>query len=74
MMEEFKIEKGVEIPMKKDCRSKYPWGEMEVNDSVFFKNGSQYILASSVNNFRVRTGRKFSTRTVDGGVRVWRVE
>ena len=67
----YEIEKG--IPLAKIVRhgkpSKYPWRTMEVGDSFFtpkIGNG----LTSAVSKI---TGRKFSRRTVDGGVRIWRI-
>ena len=75
-MEEYKIEKGVEIPKKptRVYKSKYPWREMELWDSVLFRNVTLNLLNSSSYESGRSTGMKFKTRTVDGGVRVWRVE
>lgn len=76
-MSEIKIEKGVEIPKMtrgaglKPRTSKYPFAEMEVNDSFFVAvepkkfSGTVYAAAK-------RTGKKFTIRAWEGGCRVWR--
>jgi len=82
VMKFHKIENNVPIP-DVHSKSKYPWPEMEVGDSVFIKaeegetptrlNG---IVSSSVRYYGRKTGRKFRTRVFseENGIRVWRVE
>ena len=65
----YKIDKGVPLPGK--C-TKYPWEQMGIGDSFFVKNGNQARVGASATN-AARFGKKFTTRKVDGGVRVWRV-
>lgn len=74
MSDDFKIEKGVPIP---GSRAKYPFVEMEIGDSFFVEVGedqrritSQRISGSSQNYGE----KKFSVRTVKGGLRIWRVK
>ena len=73
-----KIEKSVQMP-KKETRGaprKYPFLDMDVGDSVFFdgekisQNCRPYIAASVTGKNHCM---KFSGRTVDGGVRIWRI-
>ena len=74
----FEIEKG--IPLAKVASpsspraSKYPWADMEVGDSFLVPGTSVSRLSPSVCSASRRVGFKFKTRTVEGGVRVWRVE
>ena len=68
-MTEIKIETGFPVPIR--TRAKYPWAEMKVGDSFFVP----VKVPSDINitGARLNTGFKFVRRTVDGGVRVWRV-
>ena len=71
-----KIEKNIEAPKKTAGRpAKYPFADMDVGDSVFIHgghiNGKEYVAASQTG---LRKGWKFSGRSVDGGLRIWRVE
>jgi len=72
----FKIDQKVPLPRRKAGRdgSKYPWREMKVGDSFFVQTENAGNLRSLASN----TGRKlnavFTARSVEGGVRVWRVK
>lgn len=71
MTSKFPIKKNVPIP---SFPNKYPWEALEIGDS-FFVNGKRATLLSSAKGHTERkTGRKFTTRSVEGGCRVWRVE
>ena len=54
---------------------KYPFSKMEVGDSAFFPGektlSNTYMAAANIGN---RKGWKFSSRAVEGGIRIWRVE
>ena len=73
----FEIEKGIAVPA---ARFKYPWAEMEIGDSFFVEPGERSLtkmhghLSSLGNHYGKPRGMKFTTRQVDGGVRVWRVK
>ena len=74
----FKVEKGFEIgSTKRGPKPKYPWREMEVGDSVLFKydfvNGTTKEQMSSY-AYGKQSGKKFSGRKVDGGMRIWRIK
>jgi hypothetical protein len=75
-----KIETGIEFNPKASTRGrkpKYPFGEMAVGDSLFFdgeKIGPQCKPYAAANAYAYKNGVKFAGRTVDGGVRIWRVE
>ena len=68
------IEKNIPLTSKSGARPIYPWESMEIGDS-FFAEGLRPI---TMTNARVGAERKYHTkymtRTVDGGVRVWRVK
>ena len=80
----FEIENNVEMPKKcanNGSAAKYPFREMEVGDSFFVPAESAEsahrvqinISSSSVQmSKREGAGKKFATRKVEGGVRVWR--
>ncbi len=79
MTEEFKIERGIPIPLT--LSEKMPLDEMKVGDSFFVatpedKTQSQLRnhVSSTVTPYAKRIGKRFTTRKVDGGVRVWRIE
>lgn len=61
-----KIDKNIPIPPKRGRPKKYPFDEMEVGDSCLVK--TKGVLSRRID------GKRFTTRTVKGGVRVWRVE
>ena len=76
---EFKIEKGVPIPKvpygAKKKPEKYPFLSMDVGDSFFIPGMESKIVTAYISSWRRRVGnsKKFSVRTMDGGIRVWRV-
>jgi len=69
------IEKGIPIPNDGRGRpSRYPWTTMDVGDSFFIPGKTAHDFSGIASGAGFRTGRKFTTRTVEGGVRVWRIE
>lgn len=75
-MSEFTIEKGIPVPKQVGAgrRNKYPFDAMEVGDSFFIKDGKVKTFSRTCGHHGKRLGRRFASRTVDGGVRVWRTE
>ena len=71
-----KIDKGVPISrlQRSGRRGIYPWQDMEVGDSFFAPDQTVTQMAGAASSNHKSTGRKYSCRTVDGGVRVWRVK
>ena len=51
---------------------KYPWDQLKVGES-FLATVTISNIGNSRNRAEKRTGFKFTTRTVEGGTRVWRV-
>lgn len=73
----FEIEKGVPMPADqkgKKGSSKYPLADMSIGDSFFVPNGRITTVRKAAYQRGPALNRRFSVRTVDGGVRVWRVE
>ena len=78
----FEIEKNIEKPERRYGRKdKYRWATMEVGDSFFVgvddaseTNSALKRLSASGSSYARRHDptKKFSVRTVEGGVRIWR--
>ncbi len=75
------IEKDVKVPAV-HSKHKYPWDQMDVDDSVFIKatqDESLYNLKRKVGPaaryYGDVTGKKFKTLLMrdDNGIRIWRV-
>ena len=84
MTEEFKVEKNIKRPARNSGRKpKYPFRKMKVGDSFFIlvadracRSNIAGAARNSANMARIRdkTVGRFSSRQVEGGVRVWRIE
>lgn len=63
-----------DVPMVKG-KEAYNFGRMAVGDSIFFEGANttskQMVAARIYGRYH---GWKFSGRTIDGGLRIWRVE
>lgn len=77
-----KIEKDIPIPSRSGQGRKYPWNEMnEIKDSFWepcdegesTRKCMLRMNSASCNNAR-KTGRKYTKRIVEEGVRVWRIK
>lgn len=73
MYEMFTLERGLDIPERK-TGPKYPYDRLELGDSFYLEGGDLSKLCNA--NYREwrRTGKKFTARKVENGVRVWRIE
>ena len=67
------LEKGIEIPVKQKV-GKYPYALMQPGDSFLVPDGSLSKVCNASYREWKKTGKKFTARVVEGGVRVWRVE
>jgi hypothetical protein len=70
-----KIEKNVNPPNQVG-RKKYPFGEMEVGDSIFIaseSSGGRSNPAFAARCFRREKGWRFTARKENDGVRIWRI-
>ena len=79
------IENGIPIPAPKrpgaGRKCIYPFAALEVGQSFFVPNqpgktNRQLIMAigGSAQHITKKTGHRFTSRTVEGGIRVWRFE
>jgi hypothetical protein len=74
MSTQIKVEKAIPIPQD---RNKYPFKTMEVGDSFFVPaNGEalQRVQNRVSNSWKRHASKRFLSRQIDGGVRVWRIE
>jgi hypothetical protein len=74
----FTIESEVPVPAPaigaRGRPSKYPWQNMQPGNSFFVPNGTPKSMYHLANRASKQYGHKYTVRTMDGGVRVWRVE
>jgi hypothetical protein len=73
---EYKIEENIPFPTVFSLRhSKYPFEQMKVGDSFFVPgiNSTQFSYALRAPN-KGAENKRFASRTVEGGVRVWRIQ
>jgi len=73
----FKIDKGVTKPERGRGRGrpdKYPWKAMKIGDSFFVPTGEEFkgIRGATAAATKRHAPKRFSSRKVDGGIRVWR--
>ena len=72
-MTQIKIDKGLPVPSgSRGANSKYPFADLEIGDS-FFVNVKQQLFCSAVAGYAKRHNKKFTTRSENGGTRVWRI-
>lgn len=73
-----KIEDGVKMPPPRKGynhhRTKYPFAEMQVGQSIFFEKGDPdgRRAMEAAYKFGQRRGLKFIVRHDEGSVRIWR--
>ena len=76
-----KIETGIPIPPKKMGKNQalYPYADLEIGQSFLaapipgksIRQTAMYLGGLSA-YFTKKTGRRFTSRVVEGGIRVWR--
>lgn len=67
------IDKGVPIPPDGECfrrRYTYPWADLQIGDSFLMPDASSGSAQAYTRG--LRDGRTYTTRLVEGGLRVWR--
>ena len=73
----YKVDHDVPAPLR---ATKYPFNKLNIGDSFFapfdevFTPDKRYRVAAAAYAAGKVQGKMFVTRTVDNGVRVWRVE
>jgi hypothetical protein len=70
-----RIDRNVPLPVGRNFRrTKYPFASMEVGDSFVFPASANESSARSQSNVAGRkSGRKFSVRKTEAGLRCWRI-
>ena len=68
----YQIEKGIPMPEGKPG-SKYPFDGMKVGDSFLVPRKDRSCVSSAATAYSKKYGTKFSMRTVDGVLRIWRI-
>jgi len=72
---QIEVDKSVPLPEPKLGRpKKYPFAEMEVGDSFFVPQEKVRSASKSASMYKAAHGGDFTRRSVEGGVRIWRVE
>lgn len=70
-----RIEKSVPMTQqKRPAATIYPWHDMKVDDSFLVPLAKRNAVYVAANDFGKRHGKKFTVRTTDEGVRVWRTK
>ncbi|MBL7740288.1 MAG: hypothetical protein JNK14_13815 [Chitinophagaceae bacterium] len=70
----YKIEKNIPLPEAGKTNSKYAViGDMEVGDSIFMEGKIVTSVSCILKKYK-KSGKAFSSRTVEGGVRTWRIK
>lgn len=66
----YAIEKNIPMPVG---RGNYPFASMQVGDSFFVPRMKAQTLSAAACGYQKKLNMKYTVRTVDGGVRVWRI-
>ena len=73
----YKIEANIPVPAVVRAggagrKPKYPFADLKVGESFLVPDKTMNKMGSTVTLARKRTGRNFTLRNVEGGVRIWR--
>lgn len=66
------VDKGISVPSILAVKGKYPWSLMDIGDSFFIEGKAPKDISGPRANAERKTGAKFISRKVQGGVRIWR--
>lgn len=69
------IDRNVPLPLARE-KTKYPFNDLLIGDSflVAWPFAHPHNVRCAAQYHQRRTGKKFTTKSTDDGVRVWRVE
>ena len=73
MTSNYAIEKNVPLVQTAGQQTKYPFLQLEIGDSFLVTDARRPKVGNAAYVAGKLHGRKFTARTVEGGVRVWRV-
>jgi hypothetical protein len=66
------IENSVPIPSNKKC--KYPFSSMEIGQSIFVEDAKMKGNLHQASKMHGKSlGKKFIARSIDNGLRIWRI-
>ena len=71
---ELKIEKDIPAPAPRARGITAALRKMDVGDSIFLRGKKPHDVTTQVTILTKKTERKFVARTVEGGLRVWRIK
>lgn len=75
MSDQYKIEDGIPIPGKFNNDTLHSvLTVLEIGQSVFVKDKKPQDISPKTSAAKRGTSKNFLSRTVDGGVRIWRIE
>ena len=72
--------RGLVPPPTREGRRRYPWDKMKKGDQFFVAatdeeaRRTQQTLSTAACQYGKNHGMEFTTRRVEGGVRVWRIK
>ena len=70
----YEIEKGIPLPKGTHGRQcPYPLDKLNVGESFLITADSREYVSAKCSRYGRQHGKKFATKQVDGGVRVWRI-
>ncbi len=69
MTDRYEIEKDIPLPSPS---TKYDFGRFEIGDSIFIGGPPAKLGQTAAHSWGTMNGRKFKTRTQNGGIRIWR--
>ena len=71
----YEIEHDIPAPPARQYYRRYPWDAMEVGDSFLVRDDQANSVRSAASKRnQLGIGKRYISRHVEGGVRVWRVE
>lgn len=75
MSDDITIDKGILIPAKRESKllKNYPVEKMAIGDSFFLPGAIITHVSPRMHRYAVKYNFKFTSRSIDGGVRVWRI-
>lgn len=73
------IEQGIPVPRKKTGRPERRGimtllRSMAIGDSIFIENVGHSDTSGRITRVRQQQGGRFTSRSINGGIRVWRIE
>lgn len=66
------VETGHEMPTARNSRQ-YPWDTMSVGDSFFVAGATSQDMSPVISHRQRKHTEKYTRRSINGGVRVWKL-